>query len=268
MEGAGMDRRRRWAWIAGGAAGVVVALVGAVVLWWSVLRDDAPPPADIEGAVAVVGSTTTTSVARTGDAATTSAVTTTAPRGPADALSGTWQVDTRIGSFDDFTSTWAGYRIQEELDPIGSNTAAGRTPDVSGTLELVGPTIAAVDVEVDMTTLRSDESRRDNQLRSRGLETDRFPTASFTLTEPITLDAAPAEGQHIAVDATGDLTLHGVTRPVTFTLDAQLVGDVIAVVGSTEIALADFDIDKPTGFLVLSIADTGTIELQLFFTRT
>lgn len=264
-----MKRSGRRAWIVRGAIGAAaIVVVAGFAVWWFVFKDEAPPPADIERAVDVLGATTTTGgVPTSTDPATVrTAAPTTAP-GAAARLSGTWRVDTTIGSFDDFSSTWAGYRIQEELDPIGSNTAAGRTPDVTGTLEIEGSTVTAVDIEVDMTTLRSDQSRRDNQLKTRGLETDRFPTASFTLTDPIVLDAVPAEGETISVQAAGELTLHGVTRPVTVSLDAELVGDTIAVVGSTEIALADFAIEKPTGFIVLSIADTGTLEFQLFFAR-
>jgi hypothetical protein len=34
-----------------------------------------------------------------------------------------------------------------------------------------------------------------------------------------------------------------------------------------EITFADFGIAKPTSFLVLSVQDHGTLELQLFFTH-
>ena len=50
-------------------------------------------------------------------------------------------------------------------------------------------------------------------------------------------------------------------------LTARLSGSVIEVTGSLEIAFADYGIEKPTSFLVLSIADTGTMELQLFLSR-
>ena len=87
----------------------------------------------------------------------------------------------------DFTSTLAGYRFDEELVSIGANTAVGRTPDVTGTMTVAGGAVTAVDVEVDLTTLDSDSDRRDGALRTRGLESDRFPTATFRLTEPVAL---------------------------------------------------------------------------------
>ena len=59
---------------------------------------------------------------------------------------GTWKVDTSIGSFADNTSSFVGYRVQEQLAGIGANKAVGRTPDVSGTLTLSGTTVTAVEV--------------------------------------------------------------------------------------------------------------------------
>jgi polyisoprenoid-binding protein YceI len=188
------------------------------------------------------------------------------PTTPAS-FDGTWKVDTSIGSFSDSTSSFVGYRVQEQLANIGANTAVGRTPDVSGTLTLQGTTVTVVEVTANLATLKSNDDRRDGQLHRQALETDQFPTATFKLTQPIDLGAAPAEGQAVSVTATGDLTLHGQTKSVQIPLKAKRAGGVIAVSGSLEITFADFGIAKPTSFLVLSVQDHGTLELQLFFTR-
>lgn len=50
-------------------------------------------------------------------------------------------------------------------------------------------------------------------------------------------------------------------------IQARWTGDRIEVVGSFEVALADYEIEPPTGFLVLSIADVGTVELNLLFEK-
>jgi hypothetical protein len=39
------------------------------------------------------------------------------------------------------------------------------------------------------------------------------------------------------------------------------------VTGSLPIVLADYGIPKPTSFAVLSIADQGTMEFQIFFSK-
>src|SRR5690606_5133268 len=107
--------RRRLGVIA--AALAVIAVVG-VAAWWFLVRDDAPPPADI--------ATAAESLDGSGGGAT------------GDGVEGEWVVDTSVGSFDDFSGTFAGYRFDEELAGIGANTAAGRTPDVSGSMTVAG----------------------------------------------------------------------------------------------------------------------------------
>jgi polyisoprenoid-binding protein YceI len=241
-------RRRRW-WYLGGALALVVVLAGFGI-WYFVFRDDSPSAVNIESA--------TESLDTRGSGSSNTS---------ANGVDGTWTVDGSIGSFADFTSSFAGYRVQEELAGIGAKTAVGRTPAVTGTLTIAGKKISKADFQVDMTTLESDEDRRDGAIRDQAIETTKFPTATFELTRPIALDAVPADGTTISVDATGDLTLHGVTKEVTIPLRAELNGDVIAVTGEIDIPFADYDIDKPSSFAVVSIADDGILEVQLFFTR-
>lgn len=180
---------------------------------------------------------------------------------------GTWTIDTQTGSLEEGTSTYAGYRIREEFAGVGTNTAVGRTQDASGELTIDGTTISAVSVEVDMTTLRSDRDMRDNALRTRGLETGRFPTTNFELTEPITVDGEPTSGDTINETATGDLTIHGVTKRVQIPIQAKWTGQQIEIAASHEVALADYNIEPPTTARVRSIAETGTLELHLLFTK-
>jgi polyisoprenoid-binding protein YceI len=241
--------RRKLGVIAGAVA--VLAVVGFAG-WWFLIRDDAPPEADIDAAGQTLDE------AGDGDGAASDGT-----------IEGDWTVDTSIGAFDqDFTSTWAGYRVDEELANVGTNTAVGRTPDVTGTMSVEGTEVTAVDVEVDLTTLQSDNGTRDGALRTRGLESDQFPTATFTLTEPLALPEGVDSGEAVTAQATGDLTIHGVTQPVTVDVEATLSGGAAAIVGQAPVVLTDFDIEAPTGFSVLSIKDEGTFEFQLFFTRS
>jgi polyisoprenoid-binding protein YceI len=243
-------------------AAAVAVLIAALGVWWVFLRSDAPPPVSLEDAVAGVTSTTAPAAdptTTTTDAAGSGVATTTTTVAGAS-LDGEWAIDT--------AASFAGYRVQEELASIGTTEAVGRTSVLTGGLTLDGTAITAVDVGVDMTTLQSDSDRRDGALRTRGLETDSFPTATFALTAPIELGAPPAVGDTIAATASGELTLHGVTRTVEIPIEGRLVDDgTIVVVGSLDVALADYDIEPPTGFSVLSIEEVGTIELQLAFAR-
>lgn len=161
-----------------------------------------------------------------------------------------------------------GYRVQEELAGIGAKTAVGRTPDVSGSITIAGTTIPKADFTADLSTLQSDESGRDGTIHNQAIETTKFPTATFKLTEPIELEKIPAQGTKVSVDTTGTLTLHGVTKDVTIPLEAERNGDTIAVTGQLDIPFADYGIQKPTSFKVLSIDDHGILEVQLFFTKS
>ena len=185
-------------------------------------------------------------------------------------IDGTWNIDTSIGTFTgvkDASGNFVGYRVQEQLAGIGANTAVGRTPKVSGSLTIAGTKVTAVTITADLTALQSDDPGRDGRLRDQGIQWDQFPTATFKLTSPIDLGSIPADGKEIDVTASGQLTLHGVTKDVQIALKAKLSGSVIVVTGSLPIAFADYSIVKPESFKVLSIEDSGTMELQLFFSH-
>jgi polyisoprenoid-binding protein YceI len=259
-------------WIAGGA--VVVAVLAGLGIWWF-FKDDAPAAVDLDAATAALDEDTvptetaeqdtTTPTAAAADPITTAAATDTVAT--AAGVAGTWTVDTSIGefSFEDSTGTFVGFRVEEELTGIGSTTAVGRTPVVSGTMTIDGTTVTAVSIEANMGEIVTNDSRRDDNAH-RALDTDEFPTATFVLTQPIELGEAAAAGEPVAVVAIGDLTIHGITTPVEIPLEAQLVDGVVVVVGSLEIVFADYGVTVPDAPIVVSAEDHGIIELQLFFT--
>ena len=163
--------------------------------------------------------------------------------------------------------SFVGYRIGETFADIGTATAVGRTSDLSAELDFDGAMITRVVIVADLRTLRSDQSRRDQALRSRGLETDTYPTATFTLSEPIAIGEAALAGGLIEQSVRGTLELHGVANEVEIALTGQLVDGLAVIVGSAEIALADYEIVPPTNFRVISIEDSGTMEFQIILAR-
>ena len=162
--------------------------------------------------------------------------------------------------------SFAGFRVDEVLSNIGDFTAVGRTADVSGSIELSDTALVAATVEVEMGTLRTDNSFRDGRVY-RALNTSEFPLAVFTLTEPVDLPAGIAEGEAFSGAAEGDLTVSGTTNRAVFDLEAQLVGDRIVAVGSSEVVFADYGITAPTAPIVVSVEDHGIMEFQLIFIR-
>ena len=223
------------------ATAIVVVVAGGVAVWWFVLRDTAAPEASLDA----VG----------GDGGDGEAASGTGPDSP----DGTWTIKA-----DD--SVFVGYRVTENFaGDVVEKTATGRTAAVEGTITVDGTAITATGFTADLTQLKSDQARRDSSLAARGIETERFPTATFALTQPVTLPAAPAKGEDLQLTVTGDLTLHGVTKPVDVAIEARWDGPTISVAGHAPITFADFGMDRIElpGFVTTD--DQGTLELQLLF---
>jgi polyisoprenoid-binding protein YceI len=187
--------------------------------------------------------------------------------GSVEELAGEWTVvNTDSGDLEN--GTFVGYRVDEELAGVGATTAVGRTAAVQGTLTVAPDgTVSDTTIEADVSQLQSDQSFRDGAIQDQGLETGRFPEAGFTLDDPIQIPAEALTGQTVTLPATGTLTLHGVDRQVTVDLEARLLGQQIVAGGSIPVTMSDFDITPPSAQRVLSIADEGIAELQVFFER-
>lgn len=264
------SRKRLWIAIAGV---VLIALVVGAALFWYFNRT-VPEEVSLEGAVAGVTTTvaadaeeTTTSVAAESTTTAAAEEETTVPG--VGGVEGTWVVDTSIGefSFEESTASFAGFRVNEELTGVGSAVAVGRTPLVAGTIVINGTTLEEAVIEADLTGIVTNESRRDRRVQS-AMGTSEFPVAAFVLTEPVELGSAAAGGEAVQVEAAGDLTIKGVTQPVVIPIEAQLVDDLIVVVGSIDLVFADFNVEVPSAPVVLSADDHGIMEMQLLFGRT
>jgi polyisoprenoid-binding protein YceI len=229
--------RRIWKWL---VLGLVVIVGLGVAGWYFFLKTDPEPRAAIKETPVVT------------DPSTDSAA----------ALDGTWAV--KPGGSDNFV----GYRVTEKLFANISDTeATGRTHNVTASMTIDGTTISDVTVTADLRDLTSDNSFRDGRIKSEGLESDQFPEAKFVLTSPITLSAVPTAGETVKTEATGDFTLHGVTKSVTISLQGRWDGKQVQVVGDLPIAFSDYGITAPTAPAVASVDDHGEMELQLFFSK-
>lgn len=226
---------------------VIVAgvAVGGFGLWYILIGPSAPAAVDV-GAPAIPAGA--------------------AVAAPAS-FDGTWNVDTSIGTVADGTASFGGFRVQEQLVGVGGHTAVGRSTGVTGSMTLAGAKVSDVQITVDMTALHSDNDQRDGQLKTQAIETNLFPTSTFKLSQPIDLGTLPADGKVVSVHATGELTVHGVTKSVTISLQAVRQGGIIAVTGTLPIVFSDYSIQKPSSFSVLSVDDHGIMELHLLFTH-
>jgi polyisoprenoid-binding protein YceI len=267
----------------GAIAVVVAAVLGAGA--WIFVGGTVAPEASLEALAATSRTatsqtpTTQTTTAQTTTAQTTNAWTTTsvaigdvvasptiappseisAPLGDPSPMDGTWTVAPGEGVF-------AGYRIDKlAAGSALKATAVGRSPAVSGQLEIVASVVTGASITVDMTKLASDSAGRDGFMRIAGLRTDEFPEATFALTTPFDLGTVPT-GADLTVSVPGTLTLKGVGASVTIAMEARFDGSALLVVGQAPIVLSDFNIDPPTNPFV-SVESQGVMEFQLRFER-
>jgi polyisoprenoid-binding protein YceI len=229
MPGGRIRRHWRW-WLAGAVAVIVVLAVGGPFLFNHVLSGTAPsrlglPANNNRSASATV------------------------------ALPGTWA----IGSGSE-----AGYRVNEVL--FGQqHTAAGRTSSVTGHITAAGTTVTAGTFTVNMASVTSDRSQRDDQFRGRIMDVAQYPDSTFTLTRPISLAPLPAAGVNKSYPAQGNLTLRGQTRPVTLTVEAVRSGSTIQVSGSIPVTFARWDIPNPSLAGLITTQNHGELEFLLTF---
>jgi hypothetical protein len=218
---------------------LVAMAVAGFLIWFFVIRDDAPEEfgtGDLSEAVSG----------------------TTAPVPDQPATTGT------EGSAPDATAAPATTEAPEPEADTGVDGVWNATQESQ--LGIAGTSATAAEFTVDMASVTSDSERRDGQFRTRIMSTDEFPTATFVLTAPIEFGAVPQPGEQITATATGDLTLRGVTRPVTFDVTAERGEGRIGVLGSIPILFSDFEIPDPSnGFAV--VKDNGLLEFVLVFER-
>ena len=163
-----------------------------------------------------------------------------------------------------------GFRAREKYLslPVPSEVV-GRTSVVHGTMETRGGAIVATSVVVDMRTLKTNDARRDETLRSSlGPRWDEHPYGRFTLgSRPIELDRLRS-GSVADIVARGTLRLHDVDRRVEFPLQVQFSGGRFQVAGRLRTKMTNFGFDPPSVVGLTTVRNGVTIEVKLTFLRS
>jgi polyisoprenoid-binding protein YceI len=159
-------------------------------------------------------------------------------------------------------------------------TIHGRTSKVSGTIVADPANVAAssVDVAIDLASVDTGISMRNEHMRDRFLNVEKFPTATFksvSVKGPKTIAASsPAQ-----VSVTGDLTIHGVTKRITvpvrvvaipeseLTKSSRGEGDWVHATTEFSVKLGDYGVAVPSA-LVMKLSDVVTIKLDVFASAT
>lgn len=176
-------------------------------------------------------------------------------------VDGHWEVVKGSGH----NTTSVGYTFHEIL-PGKEKDTSGSTHAVTGFVEVADGTVTGGEVTVDVTTMKSDIEKRDINVRRNILDTDEFPTATFTLTDTVDLAQVPSDGTAGQVTLKGDLSLHGVSQPVESTMDVLRTGTRIVVAGNIPINRTDFGVNT-SDFVAAKIDEEGELNLRLAFEK-
>jgi len=149
---------------------------------------------------------------------------------------------------------------------LGISNVQGEFTKVTGSITIDDKDISksSVNATIDTTSLDSRVAARDKDVKDNFLEVDKFPTMTF-VSKKIT------KGTDGKVQVTGDLTLHGVTKEVTFTVDgpSEEIKDPWGnqrrgAAATTKIHRTDFGITKYPSTV---IGDDITIQLDIEMIR-
>ena len=165
----------------------------------------------------------------------------------------------------DGTQSTASYTVMEELASIGENEVVGTTNAIIGSILLGedGTPLMCSNFAVDMRTLVTDENRRDNYLRENTLESDTFPFATFVLASVDGLDGPIEDGSTVTAQLTGDFTLHGVTKTVSWDAEITRDGETLTGIASYTFLIGDYDMEKPIVGPVVAIDDEVTLSVDI-----
>lgn len=171
------------------------------------------------------------------------------------------------------SSSKATVRVREVLARVqlpGDAVLTATRVTGSFTLNTDGTFAPASKITVDLTTLRSDQSQRDEFIKDNTLQTRRFPTAEFVPTKTSGLPLPLALSGDLTFTLTGNMTIHGTTKEVTFDVKAARSGARLTATATASPTwkFGDFGMTIPRVATVLSIQDDIRLEVALVATET
>jgi polyisoprenoid-binding protein YceI len=146
------------------------------------------------------------------------------------------------------------YTVREKLNFLPNESdAVGSTTEVTGQVKLDGPS----QLSVDLSTLTSDQDRRDGYIRQTLFRTD--PIATFAV-DSIMLPASYTPGSTVTQTVAGTANIRGVQGPLTFEVEANFDGTTLQIHGTTDFTWADFNIPPPNT-QIAQVGDNVHIEI-------
>lgn len=136
----------------------------------------------------------------------------------------------------------------------------GMSDRVVGWIEvpnLMEPKGAEAYAEVEAKSLKTGIGRRDRDMMGY-LEVEKYPKITFLLKE---VHESTRQGETFRLVLQGDLTLHGVTRPISIPVEASPSEGRLRVEGKVDLRMSDFAIKKPRFpfFPLITVKDEVTV---------
>jgi polyisoprenoid-binding protein YceI len=181
----------------------------------------------------------------------------------ATATTGTWAIA---------SASKATVRVREQL--VGVNLPSDAVLVATGAggafvLRDDGTFSSDSKITFDLTTLASDQPNRDNFVKMDTLQTRQFPTAEFVPTKTTALTLPMPPTGEFTFKLTGQLTVHGKTKEVTFDVQARRNGNELSATATAAPSwkFADFGMTAPSvPFRVVSIVDEIRVVVDLVAT--
>lgn len=165
----------------------------------------------------------------------------------------------------DPSQTTVEYAVDEIL--FGNQQITrGATNDVAGEFTLTvkdgQPQFSMSRLTVNLQSLKSDNSMRDQMIQRQWLESAKYPTATFVATRVENLPSEARAGQAYNFQVTGDMTIRDITKQITFDVTVTLNGDTLSGEGTTQIYMQDFGFEPPEILGRFTVSDPATITLK------
>jgi polyisoprenoid-binding protein YceI len=241
------NRKRMALYAAGGGAALVVAAF--LLIYFVIFPTSSPSPFKLKA-------TTTGTAAASGSVVSAGSAT--------GSVAGIW----KIGS-----GSQAGYRVREKLAFLPAQSdAVGRTSQITGSAMFTDSagavTVSGASFDINVLTLKSDRSMRDEKIKEIGLESSRYPTATFVLSKPATIPAGILKGEVVHASVTGVFDIHGVSKQETLPVEMSASGSTVQAVGSLTFPWSEFGMTAPSVGGFVNVTEHATMEFDLRLARS
>lgn len=187
----------------------------------------------------------------------------TTPVSSGTSLAGTWTI--AAGSV-------AGYRVREKLGFLPAESdAVGRTSQITGHATVIesrgAVRFTSASFKVNVYSLKSNESMRDEHIHTIGIQSATYPYATFFLTRTLSLPSEALSGKVVVEPITGVFNIHGTSRTETLPLQMTLSNDLIQAVGTLTFPWSRFDMTAPSVGGFVNVTGHATMEFDLRLQR-